>query len=117
MACRLADPGCTPESQTANLGGSLDAVLSSAGVVAFMVACFILPAAMKNIPQWKRAVWPTRFVGIVIGLAMFAIAPTQEIGLGGLMERIVTLVGARAIAAAALWVLHLPEPKTLRSSG
>ncbi len=48
---------------------------------------------------------------------MFAIAPTQEIGLGGLMERIVTLVGARAIAAAALWVLHLPEPKTLRSSG
>jgi len=111
MACRLADSECTPDSQTANLGGTLDAVLSSVGVVAFMISCFILAAALTKIPHWKPLAWPARITGVVIALAMFAIAPTQEIGLGGLMERIVALVGAAALAAVALRVMRLPEPQ------
>src|SRR5690348_2165754 len=37
-ACRLADVGCTGSDQTANLGGKLDNVLSTAGILLFIAA-------------------------------------------------------------------------------
>lgn len=106
MACRLADEGCTPQDETANAGEMFDSVLSSVGAVMFMAACFVLAGALAKVPRLRRAAWPARIVAIVVGLALFAIAPMQEIGLDGLMERIVALVGSRAIAAAAVWVLR-----------
>lgn len=46
--CRLADPGCTSAAQLATAGGTLDAVLSTAGVAALVAAGFFLAAAMAG---------------------------------------------------------------------
>jgi hypothetical protein len=54
-----ADPGCTTSLQSANVGGSPDAILSTLGVVAPSASGFFLAAAMKRTagrPGWVRPV-------------------------------------------------------------
>jgi hypothetical protein len=42
-ACRLADPGCTASSQVSNSGGTLDGVLTTAGLLLFVRAQLFPP--------------------------------------------------------------------------
>lgn len=54
-ACRIADPGCTGADQLSNLGGRLDALLSTIGIFAFLAAAFFLAAGMRRTPGCGNA--------------------------------------------------------------
>lgn len=100
--CRLADPGCTAAAQTATAGGTLDAVLSTFGVAALVVAGFFLAAAMKRLPDWQRWVRSTRWCTVIF-LALFVLdGALGGVGLGGLFERLIALAGAAGISALAI---------------
>jgi hypothetical protein len=109
-ACRLADPGCTFSAQNANAGGLLDAVLSTAGVVALVVAGFFLAAAMARLPEWQGWVRPTRWAAVVILVLLAADALSGPAGLAGLAERLLAAAGAAAIAALGTGVWRRARP-------
>src|SRR3954454_2483556 len=81
-ACRLADPGCAGPDQSANLGGRLDSVLSTAGILLFVVSVFVLVAAMKRTPGWQRWARPARWVGIGFAALLVAFAAAESADLG-----------------------------------
>ncbi|HEX3786977.1 MAG TPA: DUF998 domain-containing protein [Pseudonocardiaceae bacterium] len=104
--CRLADAGCTAAMQTATAGGVLDAVLSTLGVAALLVAGFFLAAAMKRLPAWESWVRRTRWASVVF-LGLFVLdGLLGSTGLGGLCERLIALAGAVGISALAIGVLR-----------
>ncbi|AGL18541.1 hypothetical protein L083_5031 [Actinoplanes sp. N902-109] len=108
-ACRLADPGCTAQDQTANLGGQLDSALSTIGIFLFIAAAFTLAATMKRIPSWHRWARPTRWTAIGFILLLIAFVIAQPADLGGLLERLLAAYGAAAIALLAWRTAH-PSP-------
>jgi hypothetical protein len=101
-ACRIADPGCTGGDQMNNLGGRMDAILSTIGIVCFVAAAFFLAAAMKRTPGWERVAWPTRWVGIGFLVLIVLAAAGESVKLGGLTERLLAAFGAVAIGALAV---------------
>jgi hypothetical protein len=96
--CRLADPGCTSAAQLATTGGTLDAVLSTAGVAALVAAGFFLAAAMARLPQWQSWARWTRWATAGIIAAFAADGLAGPAGLSGLFERLLAVAGAAAIA-------------------
>lgn len=106
LACRLADPGCTPASQLANAGGQLDTALSTAGVGLFIAALIFLSVAMQKTPGWRRWVWPTRGLAIAEFFLFLSDGALASAGLAGLVERLVAAVGALAIAGLAVVILR-----------
>ena len=108
-ACRLADPGCTGPDQAANLGGKLDSVLSTVGIMLFVAAAFVLAAAMRRTPGWERQVWPARWVGIGFAVLLVVFAAAEAADLDGLLERLVAAFGSAAIAALALRIARQPS--------
>jgi hypothetical protein len=115
-ACRAADPGCTGAAQTANLGGKLDSLISTIGILLFVAAAFVLASAMKRAPGWSRSAWPARWVGIVFVVLLVALVPAQAAGLGGLAERLLAAFGSAAIAALALQIIRRPADAGLQSA-
>jgi hypothetical protein len=107
-ACRLADTGCTGADQTANLGGKLDNSLSTAGVLLFLAAAFVLAAAMRRTPGWQGAVWPARSAGIIFAVLLVAFAVAESAELGGLFERLLAGFGSVAIGAFAWQIARRP---------
>jgi hypothetical membrane protein len=104
--CRLADAGCTAAAQTATAGGWLDAVLSTLGVAALVVAGFLLAVAMRKLPEWRSLARPTCWVTIGF-LALFVLdGVLGGTGVGGLCERLIALAGAAGIAALGVGVLR-----------
>jgi hypothetical protein len=101
-ACRAADPGCTPADQLANLGGKLDGLLSTAGLVLLVVSGFLLAAAMARLPAWRSAVRRTRtwILAVLVLLLATAFVP----GAGGLTERLLA-AGASAWVAWLAWAV------------
>jgi hypothetical protein len=103
LDCRLADPGCTAAMQTSNFGGKMDDFMSTAGLILFVIAGFLLAAAMKRAAGWQSLVRPTRWVMAAMIVILFA----DAIGLGGLdglWERLAALAGAGWIAFLAAGV-------------
>jgi hypothetical protein len=113
LACRIADPGCTSASQTANAGGTLDNLLSTIGIGVFVVAVIFVSVAMSQITGWRSWVWPTRAVAVAVFALFFAYGVLATSGLGGLLERGLALVGALAIAILALEIARgrTPDPQ------
>jgi hypothetical protein len=107
--CRLADPGCTTAAQTANLGGTLDGILSTVGLVLFVVAGFVLAQAMRHVERWRRYVWPTRLVAIVVVVLLVLTVGTSAGGSGGLFERLLAFVAAAGVAALAIGTARTPS--------
>jgi len=105
-ACRQADPGCTVADQLGNIGGTLDAILSSVGVVLLIAAGFFLAAAMKRVPGWRHWSRPTRWASVGMIVLVVADVLADSANLGGLMERLVAAAGAAGIAALAIGVLR-----------
>jgi hypothetical protein len=103
-ACRIADPGCTAADQMDNLGGRLDSILSSIGILCFVAAAFFLAAAMKRTPGWERTARAARWVGAGFVLLILVYAATESAGVAGLTERVLAVFGAAAIAALAIRV-------------
>ena len=101
-ACRLADPGCTGSDQLANLGGRLDSAISTAGILLFVAAAFVLAAAMKRAPGWQQWAGYARWTGIGFAVLLVVFVLGQAAGLGGLFERLFAAAGSAAIAALAL---------------
>jgi hypothetical protein len=116
LACRLADPGCTADSQLANAGGQLDAALSTAGIGLFIAALIFLSFAMQDTEGWRRWVWPTRSVAIAEFLLFIADGALASVGLGGLLERLVAALGAFAIAGLAVVILRDRSSSATRPS-
>lgn len=106
LACRMADPGCTPTRQIANTGGQLDNILSTYGVLALIVAGVLLSFAMRRAPGWRGWAWPTRWTMIALFCAAFTDAIGSHYGLGGFFERLIALIGAAWIAAVAVGILR-----------
>jgi hypothetical protein len=109
-ACRLADRGCTASAQTANTGGLLDAVLSTAGLVALVVAGFLLASAMARLPEWRGWARPTRWAAVGILVLLAANGLSGPTGLAGLFERLLAAAGAAAIAALGAGVWRRARP-------
>jgi hypothetical protein len=103
-ACRLADPGCTTSSQLSNSGGALDGTLTTIGVLVFVIAGFVLAAAMKRIPGWEAWVRPVRWYTVLMIVLFVGDGLTQSAGYSGLLERFVALAGAAGIAVLAAGV-------------
>jgi hypothetical protein len=111
-ACRLADPGCTGPDQTANLGGVLDSLLSTVGILLFLASTFVLAAAMKRTPGWRRWARPARWAGIGFAVLLIAFVAAEAADLGGLLERLLAAYGSAAIAAVALRIALHPAHDT-----
>lgn len=105
LACRMADPGCTSARQLSSLGGRLDDILTSAGVVAFMVAGLFLAAAMKRAPGWRAWAGPTRWTMGAVLCFLVADALTQNT-LSGLFERLLEYTVAAAVAALGVGIIR-----------
>jgi hypothetical protein len=104
VACRMADPGCTTAKMVSNSGGKLDGNLTTIGVALFVLAGFFLAAAMRRIPSWQAWARPARWIAVLI--LVLAIADFADSGLGGLFERLVSAIGAAALAAFAVGIMH-----------
>ena len=115
LACRLADPGCTPAAQVANVGGTLDVILSTIGVVLFIAAAVFLSVAMTNTSGWRSWVWPTRAVAAAVLAVFLADGALSGSGLTGLLERILAALGALAIALLALELARHRQPDDYES--
>ena len=115
LACRLADAGCTASSQLANAGGSLDAILSTIGILLFIAAAVFLSVAMTNTPGWRSWVWPTRAVAAAVLAVFLADGALSGSGLTGLLERILAALGALAIALLALEIARHRQPDDYES--
>lgn len=107
--CRIADAGCTVADQTANLGGKLDGILSTFGLVVFVIAGFVLAQAMQHLAQWKRFAWPTRIVSMVVVVLLVLTAGTSSSGPGGLFERLLAFVTAASVAVLAVGTAQIPS--------
>jgi hypothetical protein len=106
LACRMADPGCTPTQQLSNTGGQLDNAISSIGVVLLVVAAFFLAAAMRGTHGWENWARPTRWTAVLITAFAVASVLTQDAGYSGLFERLVAATGAAALAVLAIGILR-----------
>lgn len=107
-ACQQADPTCSPADQVATLGGRLDGILSTVGLVALVAAGFVLASAMARTPGWQRTVRPTRVVTGVLVVLLLATGFLGVLGVGGLLERLLALVAALGVALLARAVLRTP---------
>ena len=118
LACRMADPGCSANAQAANAGGALDNALSFPGILLFAFAVFLIASAMKRTPGWQRWTWPARWAGLAFILMLVAdiVAYALNLGVGGLMERLLATTGS-AIVAAFAWGIQagVGEPVPART--
>ena len=114
-ACQRADPACSPADQLANLGGTLDGLLSTIGLVALVPAGFLLASAMRRLPVWSRCAAPTRVLTVAFVVAFLATGLLG--GLGGLLERLLAAVGAAGIALLAWAVLVRSSPARSGAGG
>jgi hypothetical protein len=105
-ACQQADPACSPADQVANLGGTLDGVLSTVGLVALVAAGFVLAAAVQRVPGWAGTARWTRLLSALLAVLLLATALVGVLGVGGLAERLLALVAALEVALLALLVLR-----------
>jgi hypothetical protein len=112
--CRVADPGCTQAEQLGNLGGQLDAILSTVGLVLLIAAGFFLAAAMRRLPTWSRLAWPTRIVTTYLIMLILATGLGGQ-HLGGLFERLLAFTAATAVAFLGVAVLSL-HPRSVASA-
>lgn len=114
--CRLADAGCTATDQMANLGGKLDGILSTLGLLAFVVAGFLLAQGMHRLALWRRFAWPTRIVSMIVLVLVVATAATSAGGgPGGLFERLLACVAAASVAALAVGTARMrSSPRVTR---
>jgi hypothetical protein len=110
LSCRLADPGCTAARQLSNTGGKLDDVLSTAGILLFVIAGFLLAAAMKRTPGWQASARRARWCMALMIVFAACDGLTQSAGLSGLFERLLALTGAAWIALLARGVTKRPVP-------
>jgi len=122
LGCQLATTGCTPAAQLATSGGKADGLLSTAGVVLFVLAGFLLAAAMKATVGWQRWARPARLFSLVTLVLFCALGVTGAAGdslpLGGLLERLLAFVGAMGIVVlAGVVVRQTSQPRTGRLSG
>lgn len=101
LDCRLADPGCTVAKQVSNLGGKMDGVITTVGLFLFVIAGFLLAAAMKRAVGWQPLVRPTRWFMAAMIVIFFADGIGEHTSLGGLFERLAALTGAVWIAFLA----------------
>ncbi|TWP35007.1 DUF998 domain-containing protein [Leekyejoonella antrihumi] len=106
LACRMADPGCTPTQQLSNTGGQLDNAISSIGLLLLVIAAFFLAAAMRRTHGWQNWARPTRWTAVLITAFAVASVLTQDAGYTGLFERLVAVTGAVTLAVLAIGILR-----------
>ncbi|WP_456846173.1 DUF998 domain-containing protein [Cellulomonas sp. P5_C6] len=112
LACRIADAGCSASAQTANLGGTLDTVLTTAGFTFLVGAGFFLAAAMHNTVDWQGRARPTRWFTIAVLVVFVAAGAFSTSPVGGLLERLAAALGAAGIALLALEIARRNERAT-----
>lgn len=101
LACRLADPGCAPDTQLANAGGRLDATLSTIGIVLLIAAGFVLATSTRRLPGWRTASVALYALSSLL-LAVLVLAGVLPSTVSGLVERALALVGATLVTVLIL---------------
>jgi hypothetical protein len=99
-------PGLQRGRAVRELGRQLDALLSTLGVVLFVLAGFFLASAMKRLPGWRRWARPTRGVVLLFVVLVVATGLGTAVDLSGLFERLLAATGAASIALLAAGVLQ-----------
>ena len=107
LVCRLADPGCRPSAQLANAGGTLDATLSTIGILLLVVAGGFCYAASRRITAWQPMSVPILVLSVVLVIG-FGAAGFGPLAVAGLSERLVALAGATMITVLAVRVARNP---------
>jgi CheY-like chemotaxis protein len=103
----LVAAGCTAAKQLSNVGGTLDNTLSTVGVLAFVIAGFLLAVAMKRTAGWTGLARFTRWVMVLV-LALTVCDGVFSASAGGRFERLLALAGAAWIAVLAVAVTRRP---------
>jgi hypothetical protein len=107
LACRAADPGCTTARAVSNSGGKLDGNLTAIGVLLLVVAAFFLAHAMQRLPGWRAWAWPTRWTAVlIVGLTIAEALTKANSGFYGLIERLIAVTAAAALAALGTGILR-----------
>jgi hypothetical protein len=88
------------------VGGQLDNVVSSIGVLLLVIAAFFLAAAMRRTRGWEGWARPTRWTAVLTIAFAVASVLTQGAGYSGLFERLVAVTGAAALAVFAIGILR-----------
>ena len=70
-------------------GGTLDGTLTTAGLVLFVIAGFLLAAAMKRVPGWQAWARPVRWYMAAMIALCAGDALAQGGGYSGLLERLI----------------------------
>jgi hypothetical protein len=104
VACRMADPGCTAARMVSNSGGKMDDILSTVGVLLFVLAAFFLASAMRRMPGWQTWARPARWTAVLVLILM--VADVADSRLSGLFERLVAVTMAAALTALAAGTLR-----------
>lgn len=93
-------------SWISTFGGRLDDLLSTSGVLALILAGVFLSFATRRTAGWRRRAPPTRWTMLGLFGVTVADAIGGHHGLGGLFERLITLIAAAWIGAVAVGVLR-----------
>jgi hypothetical protein len=109
VACRIADEGCSPSDQLATFGGLLDAISSIPGILLFIVAIFVLAAAMARTPEWRDLAVLSRRLGFVSIALLIVAVLGSAMDATGLATRVFAIAGAAGIAALA-WRIARSAP-------
>ncbi len=111
LSCRIADEGCSPGDQVADIGGQLDLIVSLAGILFYIGAAFFLSAAMARVPGWHDLAGRARWFGIAFIVLLVASVVIGGLGVFGLMNRLLAITGAAGLAVLA-WRIALPVPRS-----
>ena len=114
LACQRADPTCSASDQIANLGGTLDNILTTVGLVVMVTSAFVLASAMRRLPQWEAWARPARWFGVVLFLLLVVTGAFSSAGPGGLFERLTAAFGAAGIVALGVGVLRTTARPAVR---
>jgi hypothetical protein len=103
IPCRLSDVGCSATAQLLSPGGLTDAILATAGLLAWVAAAFPMAQRLALVPEWRR-MKPVMLAARVAGPVSFGLlAVTSAAGVWqGLAERILVTVCVVWILALAL---------------
>ena len=99
LGCRLADSGCTEALQSANFGGKADQLLSSLGILLFMLGILTLGYSIKKLKVFSGTS-PLLIVGGYIFIPLFIMMGAAP-EISGLTERIIAILGASLLTITA----------------
>lgn len=100
LGCRMADAGCSANAQLATAGGRMDQLLSTVGIILFMIGIITTGYAMRQIKNWHK-VSMVIIIGGYLFIPLFFLQGAGNVEIGGVVERLIALLGAMLLLITA----------------